>query len=141
MPEESLPDPSHRRPDGVDDATVEAVGKVCEYYEWVVRARGRLYDFHQMMGHADAELGEAVALLEQAGHGELAKGIRHELLGRNVVPGQWTFEVVESYDRTYHDVAARWDQRVRDELMGGRLHVHEAQMKADRRTDGPSDDH
>lgn len=133
-------DAPDRRPDGVDDATVEAVGKLREYYEWVLRARGRLYDFHQMMGHADAKLGEAVELLEEAGHEQLATGIRHELLGRNVVPGQWSFEVVESYDHTYHDVAARWDQRVRDELMDGRLHVHEAEMKADRRTDGPSDD-
>lgn len=135
-----MPDPAHRRPDGVDDATVAATGKVREYAEWVVRARGRLYDFHQMLGHADAELGEAVALLEEAGHVELAAGIRRELLGRNVVPGMWTFELVEAFDATYADVASRWDQRVRDELLDGRLHVQEAEMKADRRVDGPTDD-
>lgn len=133
-------DAPDRRPDGVDDATVAAVGKVREYAEWVVRARGRLYDFHQMLGRADAQLGEAVALLEAAGHTELADGIRNELLGRNVLPGKWTFELVEAFDTTYADVAARWDQRVRDELVAGRLHVQEAEMKADRRVDGPTDD-
>lgn len=138
MPEQ--PDDQHRRPDHADDATVVAAGKVSEYAEWVVRARGRLYDFHQMLGHADAKLGEAVELLEQAGHTELADGIRHELLGRNAVPDRWTFEVVEEFDATYADVAARWHQRVRDELMEGRPHVHEAEMKAARRTDGPDDD-
>ena len=134
------PDPAHRRPDGLDDATVAAVGKVREYAEWVVRARGRLYDFHQMLGHADAQLGEAVELLEAAGHDDVADGIRRELLGRNVVPGMWTFQLVEAFDTTYADVATRWDQRVRDALVAGRLHVHEAEMKADRRVDGPTDD-
>ena len=133
-------DAAHRRPAGVDDATVAAAGKVREYVEWVIRARGRLYDFHQMMGHADAELGEAVGLLEQAGHADLADGIRRELLGRNVLPGRWTFEVVEAYDATYYDVATRWDRRVREALMDGRRHVLEAEMKADRRVDGPTDD-
>src|SRR5690606_3294937 len=38
---------SDRRPAGVDDDTVAAVGKLGEALEWVERARGRLYDFHQ----------------------------------------------------------------------------------------------
>ena len=135
-----MPDAEHQRPDHADDATVAAAGKVREYFEWVIRARGRLYDLHQMMGHADAQLGEAVERLEQAGHGELADGIRRELLGRNTLRDRWTFEVVEEFDRTYFDVAHRWDQRVRDELMDGRQHVHEAEMKDARRTDGPTDD-
>lgn len=134
------PDAPDRRPAGVDDASVAAAGKVREYVEWVIRARGRLYDFHQMMGHADAELGQAVELLEQAGHPELADQIRRQLLGRNVLPGRWTFEVVEAYDATYYDVALHWDQRVRDALVDGRQHVQEAEMKADRRVDGPTDD-
>jgi hypothetical protein len=47
------------RPEGVDDATVEAVGAVSEALECVERARGDLYSFHQLMGHADLLLGEA----------------------------------------------------------------------------------
>lgn len=138
MPEQ--PDAHHARPEGADDATVAAAGKVSEAMEWVVRARGRLYDFHQMMGRADLLFGEAVEQLADAGHPELAEGLRTELVGRNAIEDRWTFEVVEAFDRTYHDVASRWDRRVRDELMAGRHHVHEAEMKADRRTDGPHDD-
>ncbi len=138
MPEQ--PDPAHQRPDGADDATVAAAGKVSEAMEWVIRARGRLYDFHQMMGHADLQFGEAVELLEQAGHAELAAGLRTELVGRNAIEDRWTFEVVEGFDTTYWDAAVAWDRRVRDELMDGRPHVHEAEMKAARRSEGPRDD-
>ena len=48
-----------RRPDGVSDATVEAVGKTSEASEYLIRARGALYEFHQLMGHADLLLGDA----------------------------------------------------------------------------------
>ena len=38
MPTDELPpDDPHRRPEGVDDATVAAVGKVTEALEWVER--------------------------------------------------------------------------------------------------------
>ncbi len=51
---QTLPsDDPHIRPDGVDDKTVEAVGKVTEALEWVERARGDLYELHQKIGHAD----------------------------------------------------------------------------------------
>jgi hypothetical protein len=134
------PDDRHRRPPGVDDATVTAVGKASESFEWVVRARGRLYDFHQMMGRADNLLGEAIELLEAAGHGELAEEMRREYRGRNAVPDRWTFELVEDFDRTFYATAEAWDRRVRDELAGGVRHLHEAEMKADRRAEGPTDD-
>ena len=138
MPEQ--PDDRHQRPAGVDDATVAAAGKVSEAMEWVIRARGRLYDLHQMIGHADAQFGEAVRMLEEAGHAELADGLRRELVGRNVLQDRWTFEVVEDFDATYYEAADRWDRRVRDELMAGHRHVHEAEMKADRRESGPRTD-
>lgn len=134
------PDERHQRPEGVDDATVEAVGKASESFEWVVRARGRLYDFHQMMGRADILLGEAISLLEDAGHTELAGELRRDYLGRNAVEGRWTFELVEDFDGTFYERAARWDRRLRDELTGGVRHLHESEMKAARRQDGPRDD-
>jgi hypothetical protein len=134
------PDGTHQRPDGVDDATVAAVGKASEAFEWVERARGRLYDFHQMMGRADRLLGEAVAQLDDAGHGGLADEIRRTYLGRNAVTGQWTFELVEDFDETFYGIARDWDRRLRDELTGGVRHLHEAEAKAARRRDGPSDD-
>lgn len=125
-----------RRPDGVTDATVEATGKVGEAMEWVERARGRLYDFHQMCGHADLLLGEAADLLQNAGAEELAKRLRTELIGRNVLEGRWSFQIVEEYDATYWEAVRAFVADVRDELLDGRHHVFESEMKEDRRTHG-----
>ena len=36
-----------------DQATVDAVGKATEVLEYVERARGHLYAFHQLIGRAD----------------------------------------------------------------------------------------
>src|SRR6185436_20903385 len=47
------------RPEGVDDATVEACGTLGEAVERMERARGHLYAFHQLMGRADLLFGEA----------------------------------------------------------------------------------
>lgn len=134
------PDEDHQAPRGVTDATVEAVGKLGEYAEWVARARGRLYDFHQMMGHADALLGAAVDDMEAEGHDDVCDRLRRRLVGRNVIPGMWTFEVVEAFEATYHDVSTAMVEDVHQQLLDGRRHVHEARMKADRRRDGPADD-
>lgn len=85
---ETSPDRSRRRPPGVADDTVEAVGQVTEALEWVERARGDLYDFHQKMGHADALFGEAAEALDEAGHDELAAELRARLVGRNALDGR-----------------------------------------------------
>ena len=65
---------SHQRPAGLDDATVEAVGEVSEALEYVERARGHLYSFHQLMGHGDLLLGKACDKLREAGHDAVADG-------------------------------------------------------------------
>jgi hypothetical protein len=119
---------------------VEAVGKVSEAFEWLIRARGSLYSFHQEMGRADAILGEGLDLLREAGHADLADELDRTWLGRNAITDRWTFEIVEDFDATYFDAAQAGERRVRDELMAGRHHVHEAEMKAARRTGGPRDD-
>ena len=124
-----------RRPDGVDDATVEAVGQVSEALEWVERARGRLYDFHQMMGHADLLLGEAADALDEAGHEQEAARLRAEMIGRNVLEGRWTFQIVEEFDATYWSVLREHEAEVR-RLTGGVHHVFESEMKEERRTRG-----
>lgn len=79
------------RPEGTDDATVEAVGAVSEALEYVERARGELYTFHQLMGHADLLLGTACDKLRKAGHPQIAERLECELVGRNVLEGRWTF--------------------------------------------------
>lgn len=130
------PDEAHRVPDGVDDATVEAVGRLTAALEVVEQARGMLYGFHRMTGRADNDLADALDALEDAGHGELARAIRTDLLGRNVLSRRWTFQVVEDYDDDYWQPFRSWEERVRDELMAGRRHVYEAQLKERNRTHG-----
>ena len=120
----------------MDDRTIDAVGKITEALETTERARGHLYSFHQLTGSADLQLGEACDLLREAGHTELAERIEHELVGRNVIDGRWTFQVVEEYDDTYCSVFRAFEQEARDTLTGGRRHLHEARMKEERRTHG-----
>lgn len=126
----------HERPDGVDDATVEAVGKVSEALEFVERARGHLYSFHQLMGHADLLLGEACDALRDAGHATVADRLETEVVGRNVLHGRWTFQIVEEFDDSYWSVFRQHEKYVRDELQEGRRHVFESEMKERRRSHG-----
>jgi hypothetical protein len=130
------PDAAHRRPDGVDDETVEALGKLSEALEAVEVARGHLYAFHRLTGTADLALDDVVALLRGAGHDELADRIDRDLVGRNVIPGRWTFQIVEAYDDTYYSVFKDLERLARDQLVEGKRHLYEAEMKEDRRTDG-----
>ncbi|MCL3817319.1 hypothetical protein [Aeromicrobium wangtongii] len=130
------PDDRHTRPDGVSDGTVEALGKLSEALEAVEEARGHLYTFHRRSGTADLLLGDAVDLLREAGHDDLADDIESDLVGRNVIEGRWTFQIVEDYDATYYEAFKRHEQAARDALAGGRTHLFEAEMKEDRRTHG-----
>ncbi|MFE2378814.1 hypothetical protein [Streptomyces sp. NPDC059398] len=104
--------------------------------ETTERARGHLYGFHQLTGHADLGLDDVVGLLRDAGHPDLADEISRELIGRNVLPGRWTFQIVEEYDDGYYRTFQRLEEKVRDRLAGGRRHLYEAEMKEDRRTPG-----
>lgn len=119
-----------------DEATVSAVGKLSEALETVERARGHLYSWHQLTGKADFELGDAAALLAQAGHQDLADELSRELVGRNVLPDRWTFQAVEEYEDTYYEPLRRYEAHVRELLTAGRRHLHEARLKEERRTHG-----
>jgi len=134
MTDEPLPE--HQRPEGVSDATVEALGKLSEALEAVEVARGHLYAFHRRSGTADLTLGEAVDLLRKAGHTDLADRIDSELVGRNVLQGRWTFQIVEEYDDTYWTEFRSLEREAREELVEGRRHLFEAEMKERERTAG-----
>ncbi|GAB3029679.1 hypothetical protein [Mycobacterium bourgelatii] len=125
-----------RRPAGASDEVVEAAGKVSEALETIERARGHLFSFHQLTGRADLQLDTAVSLLRDNGHAELADHISHNLIGRNVLPGRWSFQVIEDYDDGYYRCFQEVERLVRTQLTGGRRHVFEAEMKERRRTSG-----
>lgn len=130
------PLPEHTRPDGVDDATIEALGKLSEALEVIEDARGSLYRFHRLTGTADLAIGEAVELFRAAGHADIADRIDREIVGRNVLEGRWTFQIVEEYDAGYYAALQDADRAARDELVAGRRHLFEAEMKERERTRG-----
>lgn len=75
---------------------------------------GKLYDFHQLTGSADLALDEAVDLLRTAGHEAIAEEIETDLIGRNVLEGRWTFQVVEEYDAGNYDAFKCHERRARE---------------------------
>lgn len=128
------PDARHRRPPGVTRATVEALGALSKALETTERARGALYDFHQLTGSADLILDDAVRLLREAGHGREADRVETDVLGRNVIPDHWTFQIIEAYNATYYRPFQKLEEEIRNDLAEGRDHLFEAEMKEERRT-------
>ena len=126
----------HTTPEGVSEETIEGVGKLSEAFEYIERAKGHLYSFHQLMGRADFLVEEAADLLREAGQQDLARRLDEELVGRNVLDGRWTFQVVEEFDDTYYGYFRDLDREVTDDLMGGVRHVFEARLKERRRSHG-----
>lgn len=133
-------DPQHRRPGGIDDLTVDAMGKISEAFDILQRARGALYTFHQQIGWVDDTLDDGLEMLREAGHNDVADELARSWSGRNVIPGMWTFELVEAFERTYYEVAVASERHVREVVMDGRQHIQEAERKVRRRQDGPTDD-
>jgi hypothetical protein len=129
-------DSTHSRPDGASDDLVAAAGKMSEALEYIERARGALYTLHQLTGGADLMLDEVVDLLRSEGRDALADRVQDELMGMNVLAGRWTFQIVEEFDDGYYATWREVERAVREETMGGRRHVFEAEMKEARRTRG-----
>ncbi len=125
-----------RRPEGASDAAVEAAGLLSETLEVVEELRGHLYALHRLTGKADFKLDDAVRALRAAGADDLADEVSTDLIGRNVLAGRWTFQVVEEYDDGYYATLRDFERRVRDRLVAGQRHVAEAELKQRRRTPG-----
>ena len=124
------------RPNHCSDGTVDAVGKLSAALEVVEHARGLLYNFHRLSGKADLALQEALEALSEAGHAELSAELGEVLVGRDVIPGMWTFQIVEAYDENYWQVFRAAESKVREELSDGVRHVFEAEMKVREQQDG-----
>ena len=132
----SRPAPEHRRPEGVTDETVEAVGKMSAALDHVEDARGHLFAFHRLMGSAESTLEEATAMVRDAGHTDLADALDEQALGQNPLPGMWSFQMVEEFDDGFYARTKGLHQRALDELVQGQRHIFEAEMKELRRTRG-----
>lgn len=127
-------DDEHRRPEGVTDATVEALGRLSAALDHVEEARGHVYALHRRFGSIERTLEEAHALLLEAGHEDLAAQLDRDVLGANALPGYWTFQMVEAFDDGYYALAKGFEREALDRLVEGRRHLFEAEMKELRRS-------
>ncbi len=109
--------------------------------ETTERARGRALRVPPADRHCRLPGRDAVRLLREAGHGTEADLLEREVLGRNVIPGHWTFQIIEEYNRTYYQRFADLEHRLLHDLAQGRDHIQEAELKQrrHRRTEGDAD--
>jgi len=63
--------------------------------------------------------GAAVQELREAGHPEQADRLATELIGRNVLAGRWTFQVVQEFDDGYWTAFRDHERRTLTGLWGG----------------------
>ena len=74
-----------------------------------------------------------------SGAGPGAEAVRHEIVGRNILNGRWTFQMVEEFEEHYYEPVHALERQLRDELMEGKRHVVEAELKEKRRSPGHPD--
>ena len=117
--------------------TVDAVGKATEALEYIERARGHLYAFHQLIGRADFLFEESAIALAESGHPDEAMSLWRNMVGRDVLEGRWTFEVVEGFDDNYYDSARAEVLALEARLVQGRRHAHEESLRRRRRDGTP----
>src|SRR5689334_13335347 len=70
-----------------EQAAETAEARLSEALEYVDRARGHLFSFHQLVGHADFLLDEVIEAADKADLPELSELVRRTLYGMNVLSG------------------------------------------------------
>ena len=123
--------------ESTDPRTVDAVGKATEALEYVERARGHLYAFHQLIGRADFLFEESSLLLADCGHRQEADSLWQNVVGRDVLEGRWTFEIVERFDDDYYEAVRSEVLRIEHRLVAGHRHAHEEVLRQRRRLAHP----
>ncbi len=118
-------------------ATIDAVGRATEALEYVERARGHLYTFHQLIGRADLLFEESALQLAEAGHRAEAASLWLNVVGRDVLESRWTFEIVERFDDDYYEVTRSEVTGLKQRLVAGRRHAHEEALRGRRRAEHP----
>ena len=93
-------------------------------------------DEDESPGRGDIEFGVACDLLESAGLSDDAARLRQEIVGRNVLDGRWSFQIVDEFDDLYNSPARHEVRRLEQLHLNGRRHAYEASLKEQRRTHG-----
>jgi len=119
--------------DSTDPLIIEAVGKATEALEYVERARGHLYAFHQLIGRADFLFEKSSLLLAESGCRDEAESLWQNVVGRDVLESRWTFEIVERFDDDYYQTVRSEVLGLEQRLVAGRRHAHEEVLRHRRR--------
>lgn len=114
----------------IHDATVDAVHQKEQALKWMERAWGCLLECHHNVGHAQLTMLDAVDKLDVAGHGEMAHSLRTTVATDDVLPGRWTYQVVDEFRVRLLEATRRFEADLRERLAGGVRHRHEARQKA-----------
>src|SRR5690606_37309548 len=59
-----------------------------------------------------------------------------EIVGRNVLDGRWTFQIVEEFDDLYYGVVRAALRDLEARHLDGLRHLYESELKEDRRSPG-----
>ena len=71
--------------------------------------------------------------LRAAGHADLADLVDEVLVGRDVIDGRWTFQLVEAYDASYWSAFREVEAHLR-QATGLEQHTFEAELKTREQT-------
>ena len=113
----------------VDATEREALHELQLGIEHVHRAYGHLLAFHHQIGRGMDRFAAAEPLLRETKHGALADGIRDEILPAGVIGDQWSYELVEAFERGFLVETAGFERRVREEVASGVAHVAEREQQ------------
>ena len=117
-------------PPELEESALESLHEVELGLEWLQRAQGSLIEFHHATGHGMDHLRRAEVLLRECGCPELADTVRDDLLPHGVVDGdRWSYDVLESYQRTLLTEAMAVESAVREELADGQRHLPERRQE------------
>ena len=118
---------------GGSDGPVRAAHELEVALEWVERAWGHLVAFHHEIGHAQGMMLEAARRLEAMGEDALAERVRRDLAPRDVLPGRWTYRIVDEFREGFLAPARAVEEDDRGRLAGGRRHRFEASLRDEHR--------
>jgi hypothetical protein len=118
-----------------DQRLLETMATATEAMEYVERARGHLITLHHLLGRAEVLFEEVASELRAEGHAAEATRLEHEVIGRDVIEGRWSYELLEEFDRGYFEPVRNTHRDVVASTVG-RPHAREERVRAARRRAG-----
>jgi hypothetical protein len=119
---------TNERPE-ISETEREALHELQLGIEHVQRAYGHLLAFHHQIGRGMDRFATAESCLRESGHDELADCIRDDILPAGVIGDQWSYELVEAFERGFLAETTGFEYRAREELADGMAHVAEREQQ------------